>query len=42
MTKKDFWGKFIKPTSYCTNTQFHIPVGISAAVLFNSCEDFFS
>jgi hypothetical protein len=41
MTRKDFWGKFIKPTSYCTNTQFHRSVVISTVVLFNFCEDLF-
>ena len=41
MTRKEFWGKVIKPTSYCTNCQFHRSVGVSIVVLFNFCEDLF-
>ena len=41
MTRKDFWGKFTKPTSYCINTQFHRRVCISTVVSFNFCEDLF-
>jgi len=41
MTRKDFLVKFIKPTSYCTNTQFHRSVGISTVILCNFFEDLF-
>jgi hypothetical protein len=41
MSRKDFWGKFIKPTSYYKNAQFHRFVGISTVGLFNFCEELF-